>query len=194
MIKPCVVDDLERAIAAGEAQVLDVREAAEFESEHIEGSLHFSVTELDEKTASRLDRSKPVFVICHSGKRAARAAELLNRFGFHDARLVEGGLRAWIAAGKSVVRGTHPVWDLERQVRFAAGALVLLGLLLARFWHPYFILLSAFVGAGLVFSAVTNTCGLAYFLARMPWNQLKSADGEGRACCCLPEKEEKRTQ
>lgn len=60
--------------------------------------------------------------------------------------------------------------SLERQVRIAAGSLVLLGVGLS-FVHLYMIGLSAFVGAGLVFAGVTDTCGMGMLLARMPWNQ-----------------------
>jgi hypothetical protein len=66
---------------------------------------------------------------------------------------------------------------LERQVRIAAGSLVLLGALLAWLVHPAFIALSAFVGAGLVFAGLTDTCGMGMLLARMPWNQAQENTG-----------------
>ncbi len=34
--------------------------------------------------------------------------------------------------------------------------------------------LSAFVGAGLIFAGVTDTCGMAMMLSRMPWNQVRN--------------------
>ena len=78
-------------------------------------------------------------------------------------------------------RGASRVWSLERQVRFAAGAGVLVGVGLAWMVHPWFIALAALIGAGLVFSAVTDTCGMALVLARMPWNQRPK--GEAGATC-----------
>jgi hypothetical protein len=57
-----------------------------------------------------------------------------------------------------------------RQVQIAAGSLVVAGTLLGAFVHPAWLVLSGFVGAGLVFAGITNTCGLALLLARMPWN------------------------
>ena len=86
---------------------------------------------------------------------------------------------AWEQAGLPMRRGPKAV-SLERQVRIAAGSLVLLGAVLALTVHPWFALLSAFVGAGLVFSGVTDTCGMGMLLARMPWNQVKE---QGMACC-----------
>ena len=89
---------------------------------------------------------------------------------------VEGGTLACVEAGLPVVRGKKAI-SLERQVRIAAGSLVLLGVLLGWFVHPAFIGLSAFVGAGLVFAGITDTCGMGMMLARMPWNQVKDAPG-----------------
>ena len=75
-----------------------------------------------------------------------------------------------------MVRGERKAISLERQVRIAAGSLVVLGTALGAFVHPDFLGLSAFVGAGLVFAGVTDTCGMGMMLARMPWNR---AGGEG---------------
>lgn len=86
-------------------------------------------------------------------------------------------------ASKPVVRGKKAI-SLERQVRIAAGMLVLLGAVLGWFAHPAFIGLSAFVGAGLVFAGITDACGLGMILARMPWNQVKEAAGP---CCTKKE-------
>ena len=79
-------------------------------------------------------------------------------------------MQAWAATGLPIERGTGRVWALERQVRFVAGLLVLLGVLLSLV-SPWFVLLSGFIGAGLTFSAVTDTCGMGMMLARMPWNR-----------------------
>jgi len=87
--------------------------------------------------------------------------------------VVEGGTLAWIEAGLSVNRGTTKVISLERQVRIAAGSLVLTGVLLAIFVHPYFIGISAFVGAGLIFAGITDWCGMGLLLAKLPWNSRK---------------------
>ncbi len=77
-----------------------------------------------------------------------------------------------------MVRGKKTI-SLERQVRIAAGTLVLVGSALGAFVHPYWIGLAAFAGAGLVFAGVTDTCGMAMFLARMPWNQVRDQSAAG---------------
>ena len=60
---------------------------------------------------------------------------------------------------------------LERQVRIVAGFLTLVGAVLGFFVNPYFIGLSAFIGAGLMFAGITDTCGMGMMLAKMPWNR-----------------------
>lgn len=120
----------------------------------------------------------PLYTICRSGSRGRQAAERFHAAGFTRVVNVEGGTLAWERAGLPVVRGRAAV-ALERQVRIAAGALVVLGTALGAFVHPAFLGLAAFVGAGLVFAGVTDTCGLGMLLARMPWNR---AGGEIASC------------
>ena len=89
------------------------------------------------------------------------------------------GIPAWEQTGGSVVRGKKAI-SLERQVRIAAGSLVLLGAVLALTVNLWFVVLSAFIGAGLLFAGVTDTCGMGMLLARMPWNQVRD---QNPTCC-----------
>ena len=109
-------------------------------------------------------------IICRSGGRAKQAAERLSAAGITGLAVMTGGMLAWEGDGLPVRRGDIRTISLERQVRIAAGALVFLSSVLGYFIHPAWIMLAAFVGAGLVFAGVTDTCGLALVLARMPWN------------------------
>lgn len=154
-------------------QLIDVREFPEYSAARIEGAELVPLSEL-ERRHHEIDRSKPTVVICRSGKRAGKAKEKLQSLGFSDVRNVTGGMNAWSSAGFNVEKDENAVWDLERQVRFTAGLFVLIGLILNYFVSPYFILLSGFIGAGLVFSALTNTCGMGMMLARLPWNKNKA--------------------
>ncbi len=99
---------------------------------------------------------------------------------------MEGGTIACEAAGLTVVRGQKAI-SLERQVRIAVGVLVLIGSALGFWVHPYFIGLAAFVGAGLTFAGITDTCGMGMLLARMPWNQVRTEcstkPAAGGTCC-----------
>jgi rhodanese-related sulfurtransferase len=176
----CTPAELREAIASGEGQAIDVREPAEVAAERIEGLVPLPLTSFD-RGAERLRTDQPVYVVCRSGRRAAAAGERLKALGHQDVRILQDGLIGWAAAGYPVEKGASRVWSLERQVRFVAGSLVLAGVLLAAFVHPWFVALSGFVGAGLVFSAVTDTCGMALVLARMPWNQ------RAGVACAVPE-------
>jgi rhodanese-related sulfurtransferase len=122
--------------------------------------------------------NEPLYVICRSGSRGQKACEKFLKAGFSNVVNIEGGTMACVEAGLPVVRGKKAI-SLERQVRIAAGSLVLLGAGLS-FVNPAFIGLSAFVGAGLVFAGITDTCGMGMILARMPWNQCGI---ESTSCC-----------
>ena len=114
---------------------------------------------------------EPLYLICQSGTRSRQAAERCIRAGYDNVVCVEGGTLAWERAGLPVVRGPRMI-SLERQVRIAAGSLVVIGTALGAFVHPGFLGIAAFVGAGLVFAGITDTCGMGMLLARMPWNQV----------------------
>lgn len=89
---------------------------------------------------------------------------------------------SWMSAGLPIIEGAKTI-SLERQVRIAAGSLVFIGALLSYVVHPAWIALSAFVGAGLVFAGITDTCGMGMVLARMPWNNMRPSGEAKRACC-----------
>lgn len=173
-MKKCRIEDLEEILKTENCQVIDVREAAEFESERIAGAVSLPLSSLRENTVTSLRKDKPLYLICRSGSRACKAAGQLEKFGFSDLQVIDGGLQSWVDAGKQVLRGPRRMWSLDRQVRFAAGSLVMIGVFLSKFVHPYWIGLSAFVAAGLIFSGITDTCGMAMLLARMPWNAKKT--------------------
>ncbi|MCA9269892.1 MAG: rhodanese-like domain-containing protein, partial [Planctomycetales bacterium] len=136
--------------------------------------------QLDPQRLLRADAGAPqqkIYVICRSGARGEKACQKFHSMGFTEVVNVAGGTLACEQAGLPLARGKKAI-SLERQVRIAAGSLVLLGAVLGWLAHPAFIGLSAFVGAGLVFAGVTDTCGMGMLLARMPWNQCESS-----ACC-----------
>ncbi len=172
-VRKCTAETLEGVLAEKNCQIVDVREGIEFESEKIFGCHHLPLSSLNENSLKDFNKNKAVYLVCKSGSRAAAAAEKLKTYGFQEIYVMEGGLNAWRAAGKPVVEGAVKRWSLERQVRFAAGSLVLLGIILSFFINRYFLGLSLFVGAGLVFSGVTDTCGMGMMLAKMPWNKTK---------------------
>lgn len=162
--------------------LIDVRTPVEYREVHVEIARNVPLDRLDAAAVMQArngSASEPLYVICRSGGRGQQACERFLKAGFSNVVNVEGGTMACVEAGVPVVRGKKAI-SLERQVRIAAGSLVLLGAGLS-FVHPAFIGLSAFVGAGLVFAGITDTCGMGMMLARMPWNQC----GKDSTPCCV---------
>jgi rhodanese-related sulfurtransferase len=165
--------------------LIDVRTPVEYREVHVGFARNLPLDQLDaaKLMAGRNAPEQPLYVICRSGSRGSQACAKILDSGFSNVVNVEGGTQAWEQAGLPVVRGKKAV-SLERQVRIAAGLLVLTGAILGVFVSPYWIGLSAFVGAGLTFSGITDTCGMGMILARMPWNQVPKASPSGNSGNC----------
>lgn len=162
-------------LAAGDAILVDVREADERARARIPGSLHLPLSRLDAAELAVQD-GRPVIFHCASGRRtAAHAPALGARAGDCEAMIVEGGLEAWRRAGLPVAEDRRAPLPLMRQVQIAAGSLVVLGALLGTTVSPAFHALSALVGAGLVMAGVVGLCPMANLLAAMPWNRRAAA-------------------
>ena len=173
----CDVIELKDYVETGARNLIDVREYPEFAGGRVNGARLIPLGDID-KRYTEIDRDRTAYLICRSGKRGSEAQKKLVSLGFSDVRNVRGGFDAWKAAGFYFEKDAKAVWSLERQVRFAAGSLVVLGVVLSWLIHSYFIALSAFVGAGLVFAAVTDTCTMAMILTKMPWNQNSGSGSE----------------
>jgi rhodanese-related sulfurtransferase len=166
--------------------VIDVRSAAEFESLHIRGSYNVPLPLLSEHTdelAARL--GSRVVLVCQSGVRAEQARLRLGTSGVNTAYVLTGGVPGYASAGGNVVKGKAR-WDLERQVRLAAGSLVVLGLAGGKFVSPKVRMLAGAIGAGLTFSAATNTCAMGKALSAMPWNKAAKEPTRESAILQLP--------
>ncbi|HEX9088435.1 MAG TPA: rhodanese-like domain-containing protein [Arthrobacter sp.] len=151
--------------------VIDVRSGAEFDSMHIKGSYHVPLPMLSEHTEEFAAKmGTRVVLVCQSGNRAEQARKHLDSVGLASASVLSGGVPAYAAAGGNVVRG-RGAWALERQVRMTAGSLVLAGMLGSKFISPKLGLIAGGIGAGLTFSAATNSCAMGQMLSKMPWNR-----------------------
>ncbi len=150
--------------------LIDVRTPAEYGEMHIPGSQLHPLDRLDHSAIRQLSETGPVYVLCRSGNRATQAIRDLEKGGIENLHLVEGGITACETEGLEMNRGKK-VMSLERQVRIAAGALIVIGVLIGFFAHPAGFGLSAFVGAGLMFAGITDSCAMGMLIAKMPWNQ-----------------------
>jgi rhodanese-related sulfurtransferase len=153
--------------------LIDVRTPIEFGEVHVAFARNVPLDQLNPKEiwGQRKDSAdEPLYLICKSGARGRQAAEKFKQAGFENVVNVDGGTSAAEQAGLALVHGAK-MMSLERQVRIVAGSLILTGVVLGFAVHPYLFGLAGFVGAGLVFAGVTDTCGMGLLLARMPWNR-----------------------
>jgi rhodanese-related sulfurtransferase len=156
--------DRDRAI------LVDIREADEYAREHVPGARLQPLSSLEPGALPR-PSGKTLVLMCNSGNRTRQAAAgpLAE---VPDLVELGGGLQAWKRAGLPLATDRSAPLPIMRQVQITAGALVLLGLLLALLLSPWFALISAFVGAGLILAGLTGFCGMAELLQRLPYNRL----------------------
>ena len=99
-------DDAAAELTAGTAVLIDVRQVDEWDHGHIDGSVHtprglleFIADPTSPRHNASLDPRKRTIVVCASGARAALAAATLRSMGYDDVGVMDGGIKAWIAAG-----------------------------------------------------------------------------------------------
>ncbi len=156
--------------------ILDVRTAAEVKASGLHDSVNIPLHELTpERVNSEIAQSgkdsSRVYLLCQAGRRAEMAADQLAGHIAAELIVIDGGMDALKQAQIPLQSNGKTVISLERQVRIAAGFLVLSGVLLGVFVNPNFYFLSGFVGAGLIFAGITDTCMMGMLIARMPWNK-----------------------
>src|SRR5215471_10696441 len=154
-----------RVIPAG-AAIVDVREYVEFASGHIEGAQLAPLSKV-ECMAEVWPREQPLVLVCKAGGRAERARQRLAAKGFAELMVLDGGMDLWKLEGRPVVTEKRQPWALERQVRIAAGLLVLITLALALMVSRFWLIGTGLVGGGLVFAGVINICMMASVLGRL---------------------------
>ncbi|MFC0003470.1 rhodanese-like domain-containing protein [Micromonospora siamensis] len=176
--RPATLDaaSLRELVDSGRApRLLDVRTPAEFETSHIPGSYNVPLDLLKEhREELRNHLDEDVVLICRSGARATQAEQTLAGVGLPNLKVLNGGIMAWQAANAPIKQGA-PRWDLERQVRLVAGSIVLASVVGSVF-VPQLKWVAGFIGAGLTFAAVTNTCAMGMMLGKLPYNRGASCD------------------
>jgi len=161
---------IKQLLESHDAILIDCREPMEHARERIAGARLAPIGAMDAGDfAAECD--KIAVFHCRSGARTAQNAAKLAAMGFCKAYVIEGGIDAWKKAGLPVVRDPGMPIDILRQVQIIAGSLVLLGVVLAALVSPWFIVLSGFVGAGLLMAGVTGNCAMATLLRHLPWNR-----------------------
>jgi rhodanese-related sulfurtransferase len=156
--------------------ILDVRTAAEVKAAGLPDCLHIPLHELTpERLREEIEKSGKsnscVYLLCQGGKRAEMAADQLKGKVNAELVIIEGGMNAVQQSNIPLATQGKHVIPLERQVRIAAGLLVLIGVVLGTWVNPGFYGLSAFVGVGLTFAGITDICPMGMLIAKAPWNK-----------------------
>lgn len=158
------------------ALLVDIRGTDEHARERIPGACCIPLAQLADAPLLRQAEGKAIVFHCRSGMRTrAHAAALEAAAPGCTAYVVEGGFDAWKQAGLPVSHDKAAPLELNRQVQITLGILLLSGTVLAAMVSPWFLLLTGFLGAGLLFAGLSGFCGLALLLARMPWNRAMRA-------------------
>ena len=157
----------------GRAVLIDVREPDEWIKEHVPEAHLVPLSGFNPDDFQK-EHDKIAVFHCRSGGRTEAAAPQILRTGFREIYQLEGGIQGWREAGLPVNENAKAPISIMRQVQIAAGSLVVLGVLLAVLVNPWFVALSALVGAGLAQAGITGTCAMASVLKHMPWNRVIS--------------------
>lgn len=174
------------ALLAKEAtyKLIDVRSPLEYSEVHIKGSVNIPmdmvVSKLDELGKS----ADSYIVLCRTGTRSAMAADMLLQSGIKDVKVLDGGMTRWQKERFPAEKGVGGI-SIERQVRIAAGTVVLIGLALALLVHPAFIVITAFVGCGLIYAGATDNCMMGMLLMKLPYNQKLYKTKSGGGTCAM---------
>lgn len=158
-------------------RLIDVRTPGEFAAAHIPGSYNVPLDLLREHRAELTSKhNDPIVLVCASGGRADQARSMLESAGLDQLSVLKGGVTSWEQNGGPMNRGSG-TWAMERQVRLVAGLLVLTGVVASTAYEPLK-WISAFVGAGLTFAAITDTCAMSRVLGLLPHNRTPKADAK----------------
>ncbi|MDD7986954.1 rhodanese-like domain-containing protein [Lentisphaera marina] len=163
------VDDWKETTDKAAYQIVDVRNEFEFKGAYIPGSINCPLDQIDLAKVNSIVGDQKILLVCQSGVRSKKAA--LKLVGFKgEVVSLEGGINAWKDAKLDLIENKKVI-SLERQVRICAGLLILTGIILMKLGVNGAEYLSVFVGAGLVFAGISDTCGMGILLSKMPWNK-----------------------
>jgi rhodanese-related sulfurtransferase len=156
-------------------RLIDVCAPGEFEAAHIPGSYNVPLDVLREhRDELRTHLDEQVVLVCRSEEHATAAEQALAAAGLPNLRVLAGGISAWQAAGAPIRQG-QPRWELEWQVPLVARSIVLVSILASVVFPPAK-WVAGFIGAGLTFAALSNSCAMGMLLAKLPYNRGPRSD------------------
>ncbi|UCC95971.1 MAG: MBL fold metallo-hydrolase [Candidatus Omnitrophota bacterium] len=175
-----------REFAAKDPKVkfLDVRSALEYKEIHIKDSINIPIDMLSSKIEELSKSNQTYVVLCRTGNRSPMAADMLLQSGIRSVKVMHGGMTRWQQERLPVIKG-ESFMSLERQVRIAAGSLVLVGIILAQFVNNAFVWVSIWVSCGLIFAGITNSCLMGMLLMKLPYNKKMYKAKTGGGTCSI---------
>ena len=166
------------------AKFLDVRTPSEIAEVRIKDALSIPLDTLQSRLSELAGNPADYILVCRTGNRATMAADMLVQSGMKKVRVLEGGMDRWEKERLPVLRERSGI-SIERQVRIAAGLIVSSGILLSWCLHPAFIVISLFVGCGLVYAGVTDNCMMGMLLMKLPYNRRLYKPKSGGGTCSV---------
>jgi len=169
MIKTITATELANRLKNGKVRIVDIRSADEYDREHIPNAENVHADHINDKLCYTND---DVLVFsCMSGMRTQGCSTNLKKLHAKEVLILDGGLNAWKKAGLATNKNDKAPLPLMRQVQIIVGFLVVVGVILGLTINPFFSLISAFFGSGLLFAGITGNCGLAKMLMLFPYNK-----------------------
>ena len=164
---------LSKWLESKEAVLIDVREPAEYRSESINGSRNLPLSQVTIGEAHLPEhKDKKLVIHCLSGKRSMMACEKLKNEGAKfDIWNLKGGISNWKSSNLPITTSGKKILPLDRQVQLTIGLMIVSGLILNHFVSSNWLILPLIAGLGLMNAGITGWCGLAKFMAKMPWNK-----------------------
>ena len=88
--------EFKKLIDAGHGIILDVRTADEFKKGHIEGAVNIDFYgQTFKENLNKLDKSKAIYVYCHSGGRSGKSMKMMTTMEFTEVYNLIGGFSNW---------------------------------------------------------------------------------------------------
>jgi rhodanese-related sulfurtransferase len=110
-IRECSIHDLKARMDRGEVPgpgvvLVDVREESEWAKDHLPGAVHIGKGVIERDIEAKVpDTTTELLLYCGGGYRSALAAANLKAMGYENVVSVDGGIRAWRAAGFPLTTG-----------------------------------------------------------------------------------------
>lgn len=170
-IKYITAKELKQLYETENLLICDIREADEYNREHIIGAKNTPISKFNADDFNELSKHKKLVIHCQSGNRTRMNENRFKTILCNEILVLCDGINDWKKEGCDIAKNHKAPLPLMRQVQITAGSLIVLGAILSLTVSINFIYLSGFIGAGLLFAGITGFCGMANLLMFLPYNK-----------------------